>query len=384
MSREIVVHTPDTLAAAQAEREGADLAAPIAIQGLSAEAAKSVAEAQAALLVARGAPRQPGRAQIMMRRECARESLAEVALYAYRRGGTMIEGPSIRLAESLAKCYQHVHYGFREIARRPGESEFEAYAWDLENNVRAERRFVVRHARDTKQGVVEVTDERDKYEVTASMAQRRVRACILEIVPGDLVDEAVTLCKKTLAAGGGKPLADRVRDLVASFAEIGVSTAILEAFIGHPIAALVEAEIPKLRAVYGSLKNGLLTVGELVEKGKPRAGLAAQENTAPAPAPVTESVDPQTGEVASPGPENAGPPAWKPPAPPKETATVAQVKRMFAACKAKNYTEADIRKAVETLFPGTKSTKDLTGKQLDTLVELAECGELTGTSDETL
>jgi hypothetical protein len=92
-------------------------------------------------------------------------------------------------------------------------------------------------------------------------------------------------------------------------------------------------------------------------------GEAAQGRPAPAkpkPEPKPKSdPKPQTGGAASDG----------------------QRKRLFAACKGAGYTEADIRTAVSTLFPGTTSTRDLTAAQIDTLVALAEARELTGRSD---
>jgi len=43
-------------------------------------------------------------------------------------------------------------------------------------------------------------DPRDIYELTANMGARRLRACVLGIVPGDVVESAVDQCERTLTA----------------------------------------------------------------------------------------------------------------------------------------------------------------------------------------
>ena len=40
----------------------------------------------------------------------------------------------------------------RELSRRAGESEMEAYAWDLETNTMSSQKFTVKHIRDTRAG----------------------------------------------------------------------------------------------------------------------------------------------------------------------------------------------------------------------------------------
>lgn len=72
-----------------------------------------------------------------------------------------------------------------------------AYAWDLETNTRVTKIFGVEHKRDTRNGSYALTDSRDIYEATANFGARRMRACILGVIPGDVVDMAVNECKET-------------------------------------------------------------------------------------------------------------------------------------------------------------------------------------------
>ncbi|KKN12371.1 hypothetical protein LCGC14_1017110 [marine sediment metagenome] len=221
------------------------------------EQARAIAETQSALVIARANPRDEYKAHLKIQKACKRQSLAEVAKYAYRRGGTLVQGESIKLLQVIAQCWGNMDYGFRELDREGDKSEVEAYAWDLEGNVRAKRAFQVRHYRDKKDGAVKVEGERNTYELIAGMAQRRVRSCIEAVIPSDIIKSASAQCDKTLAGGDGKPLEDRVRDMLAAFDELGVSKDMIEARLQHKLTAIVPQELVQLTQIYRSIKDGV-------------------------------------------------------------------------------------------------------------------------------
>ena len=92
--------------------------------------------------------------------------------------------------------------------------------------------------------------------MNANMGARRLRAAILEIIPGYVVDEAVTACERTLAGASDVPLADRALKLVQAFKPLGVSQDMIEQRLGHKLTALIESELVDLRAIYNSIKDG--------------------------------------------------------------------------------------------------------------------------------
>ena len=169
----------------------------------------------------------------------------------------MITGPSIRLAEAMAQAWGNLHFGIRELSQRDGVSEIEAYCWDLETNTRQTKTFNVKHQRYTKQGSKDLFDPRDIYEHTANQGARRVRACILGIIPGDIVEAAVNQCEETVTKGEGKPLVDRVRDMVTAFKEYGVTRDMIEARLGHKLEATIATELVALGKIYKSLKDNM-------------------------------------------------------------------------------------------------------------------------------
>lgn len=221
-----------------------------------AQESKSIQEVQAALIIARKFPRDQMKSHSNIMASCKRPSLAEHALYAYPRGNQTVTGPSIRLAEVLAQNWGNISVGIRELSQSNGVSEVEAFAWDLETNFQSTKIFHVPHVRYTKSGSYKLTDPRDIYEMIANQGSRRLRACILAVIPGDVVDSAMAQCEKTLATGE-EPIAERVKKLVDAFQAMGVNVDMLTKRLGHNLDVIIEAELITLRGIYKSIKDGM-------------------------------------------------------------------------------------------------------------------------------
>ncbi len=220
------------------------------------EQAKAIQEIQAALVIAKKFPRDQNLAYTRIMQSCQRLSLAEQALYAYPRGDELVEGPSIRMAEMLAQNWGNIDFGVREIEQRDGASVCQSYCWDMETNTRQTKEFTVPHKRFTKKGSYVLKDPRDIYELVANYGARRLRACILGVIPGDIVEAAVNQVKVTLEKGSGEPLVDRIRKMVAAFADLGVTPGMIEKRLGHKVDVTTATEIVKLLAVYKSIRDG--------------------------------------------------------------------------------------------------------------------------------
>lgn len=228
------------------------------------EESRAMAEVRAQVFMARQFPRDvlAARDRIMM--ECQRLKLAERAEYSFPRGGSQVSGPSIRLAEVLVRAWGNAMAGVTEVERREGESAMLAYAWDLETNTMHRQEFVVPHSRDTKQGKKSLTDDRDIYEMTANQAARRKRACILAIIPGDIVDEAIAQCRKTLIAKVGD-LSTVIPAMLEKFAGIGVTREMIEKRLRHKIDATQPAEVVGLGSIFNSIRDGMAVVSDFFD-----------------------------------------------------------------------------------------------------------------------
>lgn len=217
---------------------------------------RAIAEVQAAMMIARANPRDQIAAYDRIIVSCQRKSLAECSMYSYNRGGADVSGPSIRLAEAIAQQWGNIQFGIREVDKTEGESIVQAYAWDVETNTRREITFHVPHVRDTKNGPKKLTENRDIYEMVANMGARRLRACILSIIPGDIVDAAVNQCEETLRSSADTSPAE-LKKMLSSFADIGVSCEQIERRIGRKLEAIQPAQFISLRKIYASLKDGM-------------------------------------------------------------------------------------------------------------------------------
>lgn len=235
--------------------------APALATSAAVEAERAVAEVKGAISIAKAFPRDIRAARDRIVAACERPALAEVAQYAYPRGGETVTGPSIRLAEAIAQNWGNFQFGIRELSNRDGQTTLEAYAWDVETNTRSTKTFSVAHERYTKKGSYALTDPRDIYELGANQAARRLRACILALIPGDIVEDAERQCQVTQENSLGAP-ADALKNLVAAFSPLGVTPKQLEARLGHSLQATVMAEILGLRKIYQAIKDGFTSVDE--------------------------------------------------------------------------------------------------------------------------
>ena len=233
-------------------------------------------EVQAAMIVAKHFPRDERVACDRILSACTRRSLAESAIYSYSRGGTEVSGPSIRLAECIAQNWGNLDFGYIELEQKNGESQVMAYAWDLETNTRQSKVFSVPHRRETKKGSYPLTDSRDIYELVANQASRRVRSCILAVIPNDVVEAAVAQCEVTLkSSAAGKAIEDRIAEMVERFAEYGVTTDQLRAYMGKNVEAFNESDVIKLGKVYRSLKDGIVGSDYFLDRMKENPQKAA-------------------------------------------------------------------------------------------------------------
>jgi len=246
---------------------------PIATRPQSAalvevEQQRAMAEVQSAIVLAKKFPRNQIEAMDRIAVACQRPGLAEQALYTYSRGGTEITGPSIRLAEAIAQNWGNLQFGIKELEQRNGESTVEAFAWDVETNTRQVKTFQVKHERHTKKGAYKLEDSRDIYELIANNGARRLRACILGIIPGDVVEAAVAQCEQTLKAKADTS-PEALKKLVTAFEAFKVTKEQIEKRIQRRLDTITPAQIIQLRKIYNSLKDGMSGPADWFEMSAP-------------------------------------------------------------------------------------------------------------------
>lgn len=231
---------------------------------------RAIAEVQAAVMMAKRFPRDPVAAMDKIMNAFARPTLAAVSQYQYAKGGSDVSGPSIRAAEAIAQQWGNIDFGFRELSRGVGAdgrafSEVEAYAWDMETMTRKPLQFIVPHWRDTRNGGYALKEEREIYELVANMAQRRVRACLLSIIPGDVTEAAMKQADVTLKTTADCS-AEAMANMIEAFAAFGVTKDQIEARIQRRVDAIQPAQVVSLKKIYVSLRDGMSTAAEWFEQ----------------------------------------------------------------------------------------------------------------------
>jgi hypothetical protein len=226
---------------------------------------REIAEVQSKLIIARGNPRDREESKQRIVMACADSDLAEKALYSYSRGGQEITGESIRLAEVMAQNWGNFEFGVRELEQRDGESTVEAYAWDLETNVSQRKIFQVPHIRYSKsKGNTKLSDPRDIYELIANNGARRVRACILGMIPTDVKESAVVACEETMKAKVNIN-ADLINRIVENFQKVGVTREMIEKRIQRHLDAITPGMVIQLGKILNSLKDGMSQASDWFE-----------------------------------------------------------------------------------------------------------------------
>ncbi|HAT1964741.1 TPA: hypothetical protein JAG59_002031 [Legionella pneumophila] len=232
--------------------------------GTKVQESRAVAEIQASIVAAIQMPRNEMKSYQLIIDSCRRPSLAEQAMYAYPRGGTLVTGPSIRMAEVLARCWGNCRVGITIRSQDSDKTEARAYAYDLQSNYMVDQDFTVPHKRTTKKGVQKLTDEREIRELVANIGSRIMRGCILRLIPGDIVEDAVEQVKKTLISSD-VPIAEQIKKMVSAFDELGVKVEHLEKRLGHKLDATIPQEIVTLKGIYKSIKDGMASREDFFE-----------------------------------------------------------------------------------------------------------------------
>lgn len=225
---------------------------------------------QAKIVLAKQFPRDQDKAYTNIKKACTRLEFALKALYAYTKGGSSVSGASIRLAEEIVRHWGNIDCGWHVVEQTQTQSVCRAYATDYESNITKDIIFIVSHYRDTKKGRYLLKADRDIYEIVASQASRRVRNCILTLIPSDIVDMSVETCEKTMNDKCDMSQ-ESIKKLIDAFAAFGVTKEDIEARIQRNLEAISPGQVVQFRKIYQSLKDGMSGPEDWFEKPLPES-----------------------------------------------------------------------------------------------------------------
>lgn len=238
------------------EEQTKQLSSAVNSGAVAIEQERAVAQAKGKLVLARQFPRDMTQVEEDLIKCCKLPSLADVAFYSVPRGDKKIVGPSIRLAEEIARICGNIEYGHKELSRSSDKSEIEVYAWDMQTNVTSIRQLTVPHILDTKNGPRKLRDQKDVDDLIANKASKQLRGRILAIVPKWLLESAMAECKRTILAIGanGKSLEERAQAMALAFNHLGVPNDKLVKWLGHDLKTITADEFIELKGIYNAIK----------------------------------------------------------------------------------------------------------------------------------
>jgi len=182
------------------------------------------------------------------------QETAASCFYKLPRGGTLIEGPGIRLAEIAASSWGNLRVSSRVIAVEEKVVVAQAVAHDLETNTAMCSEVRVRIT--NKEG----KRYNDDMIQTAcnSACSKAMRNAIFDVVPFAYVKPIYEACRK-VAVGDVKTLGERRKAMVDQFAKMGVQ---LPQILAHPdisknsLEDVGVKEIETLIGFFTAIKDG--------------------------------------------------------------------------------------------------------------------------------
>lgn len=192
------------------------------------------------------------------------ESVAASCNFAMPRGGKIIEGPSVRLAEIVASTYGNLRVGARVIANDGKKITAQGICHDLESNVcvtaEIERRITDKSGK---------TFNEDMQIMTGNAACAiALRNAIFKGVPRALFDEVYEKTKQ-VAKGTAETLPVLRAKAIAYFTEQGIKEKQIVDVLGlKKIEDIDLDKLATLRSMVSAVRNGEATLEGLFDGGE--------------------------------------------------------------------------------------------------------------------
>lgn len=261
------------------------------------------------------------------------EETASSCFYRLPRGGKILEGPSIRMAEIMASTWGHMRCDTKIVEQDGRFIKVKAVAWDLQSNV-AIAQEVTRRITD-KNGK---TFSDDMIAVTANAAMSiAIRNAILRVIPRTYINALVFLAKQ-VAVGDLTTLNQRRGQALDYFAKLGIPNERVFKTLG--VTGVEEIGLEHLATLTGlrtGIKEKTITPDEAFPVDAPATPVArgaaaladrlAKKGETPAPTEAPKPADPppsspddaaaflaSTGQTPAPEPVKAEPKGKREPA----------------------------------------------------------------------
>jgi hypothetical protein len=224
--------------------------------------------------------------------------------YSFPRGSKKVTGPSINLAREAARLWGNIRYGVSIVEDNEEKRTIDCWAWDLETNTKISMadnfgKLIQRYSAGqgaSRQLVWIACDERDLRELTNRHAAIGIRNSLLQLLPRDIIDDAIEQATVTLRGQASKSMKEAIKDAIDKFSTLKVSLFMLERYLRHPLAEVTPDEIVELSGIYQSIKDGNSQISETFHGGKPETNLPQEKSLDETKARIKEDDDGYTGQ----------------------------------------------------------------------------------------
>ena len=253
----------------------------------SSMAAQARAAIEAMFVVARANPRSWDQVRIKLLEECKRPAFAKAAWFRKPQGNTFVEGLSVRFAETALRLAGNLRRGTRTTYESERARQLNIFVVDCETNSETSRDVTIEKTverRNNKGRVVlqqRTNSAGEPVFIVAATADEMMqqegaviskvgRVLILQMVPGDILDECREQIQKTRSNDDAKDPSAARKALADAFAGLGVMPVDLGRYLGHDIAQCTPIELDDLRGIYAAIRDGEANWADaLAAKGAP-------------------------------------------------------------------------------------------------------------------
>lgn len=253
-------------------------------------AAQAKAEVEARYVMALKRPRDIDVFRQQLLKDCKRASFAEIAEYSKPIGGKRVTGASIRFIETALRHYGNCIAASAAVYDDASKRIVRVTVTDLETNFTVPMDITIEKTVERSQprkggdGQAEflasrrnsnnsitylvVATEDDMLNKERALISKAIRTNGERLLPPDIKEEALRLCRTTLRDRATKdPDAER-RAIADAFADLNVSVPDLKEYLGHDLDKSSPAEMVDLRQVWTALRDGQTTWAEVMAAKK--------------------------------------------------------------------------------------------------------------------
>jgi hypothetical protein len=189
-----------------------------------------------------------------------------------------IEGPSIKLADTLHRIYGNASYQIRE------EDVGDAWVFAVRYTDRETGSSIERSYRQRKgQRSLRTKDADRALDITYQIGQSKAIRNVIVHALGEFADYAVSCARQSMVEKIGKDLENWRRRTIEGIARIPCDLSRVERVVGRPARAWLAADISRVVASMQAIADGMATLDESFPP-------AEAPEPAPTPAPATTEI----------------------------------------------------------------------------------------------